>query len=465
LVAGPAVRTLAAKENLDVVLASNDLAAAQKLASQYSNVVAVQLDASDTVALREIIADTDVVLSLLPAPLHVDVAKLCIESKASLITASYTSPEMAQLHEQAQQAGIVLLNELGLDPGIDHCSAAALIEEARATGHELVSFVSFCGGLPSPESSSGPLGYKFSWSPRGVLSAALNSASFRIDGRDVDIDGTDLLRQGFKSVPVLRGFALEGIANRNSLAYLPQYGLPDDLPTILRGTLRYPGFCRIVDAFKKIGLLEVEKLHAPVSSWEDLVDSCLRSKAFEVGDSESRRSALLAILGDVDPHLVDDVLSTLSRLALLPNADSAAPLPALDSSSAAPIDLFSTILAHQLKYNPGERDLVILHHELTTRSTTSSESELFTSTLVQYGTATDSAMATTVGIPIALGALLVLEGKISQRGLVSPSEPEVWRPLLSQLEQNGIRSVESRTKGTRGMLEVLEKQMQAGVEA
>ncbi|GAA5929635.1 hypothetical protein JCM1841_004254, partial [Sporobolomyces salmonicolor] len=460
LVAGPAVRTLAAKENLDVVLASNDLAAAQKLASQYSNVSAVQLDASDKVALRELIADTDVVLSLLPAPLHVDIAKLCIESKASLITASYTSPEMAQLHEQAQQAGIVLLTELGLDPGIDHCSAAALIEEARATGNELVSFVSFCGGLPSPESSGGPLGYKFSWSPRGVLAAALNSASFRINGRDVDIDGTDLLRQNFKSVPILRGFALEGIANRNSLAYLPQYGLPDDLPTILRGTLRYPGFCRIVDAFKKIGLLEVEKLHAPVSSWEDLVDSCLRSKAFEVGDSESRRSALFALLGDADPHLVDDVL-----LALLPNAASAAPLPALDSSSAAPIDLFSTILAHQLKYNPGERDLVILHHEVTTRSTTSSESELFTSTLVQYGTATDSAMATTVGIPIALGALLVLEGKISQRGLVSPSEPEVWRPLLSQLEQNGIRSVESRTKGTRGMLEVLEKQMQAGVEA
>ncbi|GAA5864875.1 hypothetical protein JCM1840_004934 [Sporobolomyces johnsonii] len=465
LVAGPAVRTLASKENLDVVLASNDLAAAQKLASQYSNVAAVHLDASDKVALRKLIAGSDVVLSLLPAPLHVDVAKLCIECKVSLVTASYTSPEMAQLHEQAQRAGIVLLNELGLDPGIDHCSAAALIEEARATGNELVSFVSFCGGLPSPESSGGPLGYKFSWSPRGVLTAALNSASYRINSRDVDIDGTDLLRQGFKSVPILRGFDLEGIANRNSLAYLAQYGLPDDLPTILRGTLRYPGFSRIVDAFKKIGLLQSEKLHHRVSSWKDLVDSCLRSKGFEVRDDKSRRTALCATLGDVDPALVDDVLSTLSELALLPNADSATPPPPLSSSHTAPIDLFSTILAHQLKYNPGERDMVILHHELTTRSTTSGESELFTSTLVQYGTATDSAMATTVGIPIALGALLVLEGEIRARGLVSPTSPEVWRPLLGQLEKSGIRSVERRKKGTRGILDVLEKQVQAGVAA
>lgn len=226
-----------------------------------------------------------------------------------------------------------MLNELGLDPGIDHCSAAALIEEARGTGNEvsriaasetrfheidqhsfqLVSFVSFCGGLPEPALSGGPLGYKFSWSPRGVLTAALNSAKFRLDSKDVTIPGSDLLRQGFSSVPILRGFNLEGVANRDSLSYLPQYSLPQDLPTILRGTLRYPGFSRLVDAFKRIGLLSTEKLDRRIGRWGELVDACLGKQGYEVKDGETREKALTKLLGDEDQTLVRDVLDTLNE--------------------------------------------------------------------------------------------------------------------------------------------------------
>ncbi|GAA6063495.1 hypothetical protein JCM10212_004454 [Sporobolomyces blumeae] len=458
LVAGPAVRTLAAQQNLNVIVASNDLKAAEALGQDRENVLAAYLDASDEAALRELIAQADVVLSLLPAPMHVKVANLCIEGQTSLVTASYTSPEMAALHDRAKDAGVVLLNELGLDPGIDHCSAAALIEQARGTGNKLVSFVSFCGGLPEPALSGGPLGYKFSWSPRGVLTAALNSASFRLNSRNVQIPGADLLRQNFSSVPILRGFSLEGVANRDSISYLPQYSLPRDLPTILRGTLRYPGFSRLVDAYKRIGLLSTEPLAEPISSWATLVDACLHVKGFRVDDDKSRRDALNTLLGTSDASLVDDVVDSLRDLALLPNSTSDVSLPALPSTPSAPLDLLSSILSHQLAYGPNERDVVILHHELTTESSETGEPELFTSTLVQYGTDQESAMALTVGTPIALGALLILDGKISQRGLVSPTSEEVWRPLLGQLEANGIRSVEKRKRGSRGMLETLERQ-------
>ncbi|BGP19894.1 hypothetical protein JCM10213_008632 [Rhodosporidiobolus nylandii] len=458
LVAGPALKTLAARENLDIVVASNDLPAARSLACGFSNVTAVELDASDEEELGSLISGADVVLSLLPAPMHLPVAKLCIEHKASLVTASYTSPEMAELHNAAKEAGVVLLNELGLDPGIDHITAMRLIEEARSTGNEVRSFVSFCGGLPNPElSGTPPLGYKFSWSPRGVLTAALNPASFRLNSREIDIPGAQLLQQHFPSVPILPGFAFEGVANRNSLAYLPQYGLEDNLPTILRGTLRYPGFVKRLDALKKVGLLSMEKLKEPVKSWSELVEACLRAKGYEVEDDVSRRAALVELLG---AEHAEEAFATLQDLALFPSSSSSTPsaVPTLPQTPQAPIDLLSTILAHQLRYEDGERDAVFLHHEVTMRSPDGKD-ELFTSTLVQYGTPEASAMATTVGVPIALGALLHLDGKISQRGVVSPSSEEVWRPLLVSLENEGIKAVEGRKKGSRGMLDELERQV------
>ncbi|GAA5891472.1 hypothetical protein JCM8208_007293 [Rhodotorula glutinis] len=452
LVAGPAVRTLAAMGNLDVVVASNDLPAAQALASDYVNVGSVHLDASDKAALSDLVASADVVLSLLPAPLHVDVAKLCIQHGASLVTASYTSPQMAQLNDEAQKAGVVLLNELGLDPGIDHVTAMRLIEEARSTGNKISSFVSFCGGLPSPELSNGPLGYKFSWSPRGVLTAALNSATFRLAGRDVAIPSDKLLSHNFPHVPLLRGFAFEGVANRDSLAYLPEYGLPSDLPTILRGTLRYPGFARVVRCFRTLGLLSLEPLEAPIDRWDQLVDACAR----RLGVEHTGERAVEAVLADERDELVAETVQVLSELALLPTSHALADLPTLPTSPLAPLDYLSVLLAHQLRYHPGERDAVVLHHEVTTRST-DGQAELFTSTLVQYGDDKASAMATTVGVPIALGALLFLDGKIAQRGLVSPSSEEVWRPLLASFEDAGLCPVERRQKGTRGVLETLEQ--------
>lgn len=297
LVAGPAVKTLTERADIDLTIASNDLAAAQSLAAP-SGSTAVHLSASDTSALSALISSHEVVLSLLPAPLHVGIASLCITHGSSLVTASYVSPSMSALHSQAKEAGVVLLNELGLDPGIDHASAMRLIAEARASGNAIKSFVSFCGGLPAPEVSNGPLGYKFSWSPRGVLTAALNDARYRINSNEVTIPGEDLLRRSFRELPIIKGFALEGVANRDSLPYLNEYGLDKDgLETILRGTLRYKGFADTVDVFKRIGLLGLDTLEEPLDRWEDLTDVCLRAKGYEGTSAGEREEAVRELAG------------------------------------------------------------------------------------------------------------------------------------------------------------------------
>ncbi|SCZ94622.1 BZ3500_MvSof-1268-A1-R1_Chr12-3g04003 [Microbotryum saponariae] len=460
LVAGPAIRTLASRKALDVVVASNDLPAAEALAAPYENAKAVALDATRDGVLEELVTSADVVLSLLPAPLHVGIAELCIKGSTSLVTASYVSPEMAALQSKAASAGITILPELGLDPGIDHASGCQLIEEARESGNKITSFVSFCGGLPGPELSNGPLGYKFSWSPRGVLTAALNSATFRLNGKDRTIPGADLLRSNFPRVPILPGFSLEGVANRDSVSYLEQYGLPKDLPTILRGTLRYPGFSRLVDGFKRLGLLSLDKLETVPVRWSGLLDAVLAESGHRaIKTRDERIDAMTKALG-ADEKLAKDCLATLEELGLAPTdaqtVTAAQTLPTIPNELTAPLDLLSILLGHQLAYRPDERDAVLLHHELCTRDEKTGEVELFSSTLVQYGTSEASAMATTVGVPIAIGALLILDEQLTKTGIVTPSDPQVWKPLLKELDKVGVRMVETRRKGVgRGVLEEL----------
>lgn len=287
--------------------ASNSLASADALAVGHASVTTVELDAGDRGALESLVRDADVVISLLPAPLHVDVAELCIVHHSHLITASYVSPAMAALDERAKAADISIICELGLDPGLDHMAAMRLIELARSNGEQIKSFVSFCGGLPAPSCSDGPLGYKFSWSPRGVLTAALNDATYRLDSKDVSIPGSDLLVSNFPSV-VIGHMAFEGVANRNSLSYLKEYGLDSDLPTILRGTLRYPGFSRIVDVWKKIGLLDQEVLERRLERWDELVDVCLGKGALT---RDARRAAVVELVGE--GPVVDLALDTLEQ--------------------------------------------------------------------------------------------------------------------------------------------------------
>ncbi|KAJ2874369.1 hypothetical protein FB639_004109, partial [Coemansia asiatica] len=207
---------------------SNDLDEARRLAYQFPNTKVALLNVSDTLNLDKLVSECDVVVSLVPAHLHPQIANAAIKRGKHMVTASYLSPEMQKLDKLAKDSSVTIINEIGLDPGIDHCSAMKIIDQAHARGDKIRSFISWCGGLTAPEDSNNQLGYKFSWSPRGVLTAGLNSAQFKINGQLRQIPSGQLFAHRFKNVPLYPGFAFEGLANRDSLQYADIYGLQLD---------------------------------------------------------------------------------------------------------------------------------------------------------------------------------------------------------------------------------------------
>ncbi|KAH8995677.1 Saccharopine dehydrogenase-domain-containing protein [Lactarius akahatsu] len=452
MVAGPAVDELAGRPDIELIVASNSLQEAEKLVAVHPNARALFATMDDQTQVSQLVKESDIVISLLPATLHPTVAELCVEHKKHMVTASYVSPAMRSLHSRAQSAGIILLNEIGLDPGIDHCSAHALLSRLRAENKRVVGFTSFCGGLPAPEAAEGvPLGYKFSWSPRGVLRAVGEDAKFLLSGRNWEIPGESLLLQHFPDVPLSNVLKLEGLANRDSMHYAETYSLDGgELRTMLRGTLRYPGFAALMHSFGAIGLLESTKtIH--LDRWSSLTRLALEQKLgvpIPDGDAPTLSSALASVL---PPSRVPALLEALNWLQLVPSPDASplagSPIP-VPGQALPPADALALHLAHALRYEPRERDLVLLHHEVVACDPSSDTERVYTSSLTAYGDARASAMARTVGLPVAFAALRVLDGSVRATGVCGPIADEaVWRGVLEGLESKGLCFKESVSSG------------------
>jgi saccharopine dehydrogenase (NADP+, L-glutamate forming)/spermidine synthase len=248
------VRDLAGSPDVRLTVGDLDGAKAAAVLTGLDRGIAVSLSLDDDAGLARHVGDSDLVVSLLPFTLHVKVAKIAIAHRVPLITTSYVSPEMRALDRAARDAGILVLNEMGLDPGLDHMSAMRVIGKIRDEGCRLVSFRSCCGGLPAPEANTNPWGYKFSWSPRGVLAAGRNAARWLEDGRIVDVPGAELFAHVAPyDVPEVGG--LEVYPNRNAVEYVALYGI-EGVRTMFRGTLRYPGWCETLSAVARLGLLD-----------------------------------------------------------------------------------------------------------------------------------------------------------------------------------------------------------------
>ena len=255
---------------------------AQQLANQMrrNNVSARTLDVlQDSAEVQEMCSAADCVVSLLPASMHVPIAEACIRTATPLVTASYVSADMQALHLRAVEAGVPILCEMGLDPGMDHMSAMKMMDEAKKLGGSITSFASWCGGLPAPEAAGNPLRYKFSWSPRGVLAAAQNKARYLRDGAVVEVPGRELL-QAAEPVDFLKAFAFEALPNRDSLQYKDKYNLGPNVEHLYRGTLRFSGFSAIMNEMREIGLLESQAALLPGSqpcprTWAELMASDL----------------------------------------------------------------------------------------------------------------------------------------------------------------------------------------------
>ncbi|KAF7986808.1 hypothetical protein HWV62_20442 [Athelia sp. TMB] len=423
MVAGPAVDEICRRGDVELIVASNTLPEAERLVSHHSNAQALLLSMDDLEKVGRLIAESDVVI-------------------------------------RAESAGVLLLNEIGLDPGIDHCSAISLLAEIRAQNKRVVSFTSFCGGLPAPESADVPLGYKFSWSPRGVLGAALNGARFKLGGKDWDIPGKDILSSHFPNVPISNILKMEGIANRDSLPYADSYDLGplSELRTVLRGTLRYPGFCDLMHCFKLMGLLETNSTIL-LDDWTSFIRLSLQSR-YGITIPNDPASTLSAIASVIPAAHVDQLAGAMSWLSLV-HADSS--MPTLPKKPTAPIDIFTRLLAHKLRYEPHERDMVVLSHEIVAQSIDApGVEEIYTSSLITYGTAKASAMARTVGLPVAFAAMEVLDGKVLLRGVQGPTDKSVFSPVLRGLEEVGLGMREGVVVG-QGMEDVLAGGLQSRI--
>ncbi|MDH7511694.1 MAG: saccharopine dehydrogenase C-terminal domain-containing protein [Clostridiales bacterium] len=429
LVARPLVRYLLDQPDLQVEVASRTVSKAEKLIEGHPRGLAKELNLKSEEILKDEVSRADLVISMVPYSFHPKVAEFCIIHKKHMVTTSYVSEAMKKLDGEARKAGIMILNELGLDPGIDHMEAMRIIDEIKGKGGEIQSFISFCGGLPAPEANTNPFGYKFSWSPVGVLLAGKNSAQFLKDGQEIFIPSENLF-ENYSFIAIEGLGVFEAYPNRNSLPYIDLYGIPET-KTMLRGTLRNFGWCETIKKMVQLGVLDQEEKDWTGLTYADFLRRLIGSPA-----EKDLKKALCEYL-QIEPGMA--IVRRLEWLGLM----SDEPLPVQKGSA---LDIVAARMIEKLQYGEGERDMIALQHEFIARYP-NGDREKIISTLIDFGIpGGDSSMARTVGLPAAIGTKLILEGKIKERGVHIPVLPDIYRPILQELQGLGIAFKEKRER-------------------
>ncbi len=418
LVARPGVRYLLDK-GMNVRVASRTLSKAEKLVEGHPNGEAVRWTVDEKERLSEMVKEADVVVSLLPYIYHVEVAKVCLEHRKHLVTTSYVSQDMRALDGEAKTRDVILLNEIGLDPGIDHMSAMRTIDHIRKRGGKILAFRSYCGALPAPEAADNPFKYKFAWSPRGVALAGRNSARFIEDGKEINIPGEELFRHYF-TMEIEGLGTFEVYPNRDSVPYMDTYGIKE-AHTIFRGTLRYPGWCDLWYAISRLGMLDVEEKEWKGKTYRDYMRELIGAKT---DDIEKETAEFLGIPED------SDVMEKLRWLSIFSDDP-------IKIENGGNIDVLVEKLTEKLAYKEGERDMVILRDEVL--GEVNGKKERHISVLIDYGEiGKDTAVARTVSLPAAVAVKLIIEGEIKERGVHIPTHPDIYAPVLEELKNLGI---------------------------
>lgn len=414
--------TEAPKLGFTVTVADANLETAQRKIAHSTHGKAVELNVTDTDKLSSLIAQHHMVLSLLPPPMHPMVADYCITHRKHLITASYVSTEMQALHEKAQQAGVLLLNECGLDPGIDHASAMKLIHDIQQRGGVITSFKSYCGGLIAPEYDDNPWHYKFTWNPRNVVLAGQATAKYLYKGQLKYITPQHIFEE---TEPVtINGLGkYESYANRDSLGYIIPYGI-ESAHTVLRGTLRSEGYCKAWNQLVKLGLTDdtftIDAAHSlTYRQWLN---------AFVPGDDINTLEQRVADYLSLDPSSA--VFQNLVWLGLFTNQ-------AIPFTKGSPAQILQALLEQKWKLKAGELDMILMKHVLS-YTLDGKEHQVSSELVVKGEDEVYTAMSKTVGMPIAIAALQLLKGEITLTGVHIPIVPQLYNPILSELAQVGI---------------------------
>ncbi|XP_071468915.1 alpha-aminoadipic semialdehyde synthase, mitochondrial isoform X2 [Marmota flaviventris] len=426
-VSEPVLEYLSRDRNIEITVGSDMMNQIKQLSKKY-NIKPVSMNiCTQEEKLGSLVATQDLVISLLPYVLHPIVAKACVASKVNMITASYITPALKELEKSVEDAGITVIGELGLDPGLDHMLAMETIDKAKEVGATIESYISYCGGIPAPEHSDNPLRYKFSWSPVGVLMNIMQPATYLLNGKVVNVTGGVSFLDAVTSMDYFPGLNLEGYPNRDSTRYAEIYGIPS-AHTLLRGTLRYKGYSKALNGFVKLGLINREEYpalrpEANPLTWKQLL--CDLVGISRSSTCDMLKEAVLKKLGGDKSQLEAAEWLGLLGDDQVPQADSI-------------VDALSKHLALKLSYGPEEKDMIVMRDSFGIRHP-SGHLENKTIDLVVYGDFNGfSAMAKTVGLPTAMAAKMLLNGEIEAKGLMGPFSKEIYGPILERIKAEGI---------------------------
>ena len=390
------------------------------------NAKAIFFNVIDERQREEEITIADIVISMLPASMHILVAEDCVRLKKNLVTASYVSDEVAALDDKAKQAGVLLLNEIGLDPGIDHMSAMQIIDQIKADGGKLTSFKSFCGGLVHPDYDDNPWNYKFTWNPRNVVLAGQGTAQY-IEGGEIKYIPYNKLFNRTENMSVLDSGEFEAYANRDSLSYRKSYRI-ENISTLLRGTLRRSGYSK---------------------SWNYLLQLGLTDDTYVIENSEklSYRSYLNMFLPGSDEMTLEEKFC--KEFKIREDSEEFQKIKWLDIFSdkkvdlenATPAQVLQKILEEKWTLSAEDKDMIVMQHQF--EYTLDGVNKKLNSSFVVFGdNQRDTAMAKTVGLPVAIATKLILNGEITSVGVKIPTSKDIYIPVLKELAENGINFVE-----------------------
>ena len=416
------------QEALFITIADISIENANKLINKHRNAKAIILDVFDKHQRKEQIQKADIVISMLPARFHLDVAKDCITFNKHMITASYISSEMKALDAEVKKKGLVFMNEIGLDPGIDHMSAMQVIDKIKDAGGKMLLFESFCGGIVAPESDNNLWNYKFTWNPRNVVLAGQGGAAMFIqEGTYKYIPYTKLFRRT-EFLKVNGSGNFEAYANRDSLKYRSVYGL-NDIPTMYRGTIRKVGFSRAWDIFVQLGMTD-------------------DSYTIEASENMSYRDFVNLFLGYSPSDSVELKLRSYLKIeqddvmwAKLVELDLFNPIKKIGLINATPAKMLQKILEDSWTLQNDDKDMIVMQH-LFGYELNGKKHQIESSFIVLGENQTYTAMSKTVGLPVGIAALKILKGEIKTPGVQIPINKEVYEPILKELENYGIKFTE-----------------------
>ncbi|WGF93230.1 saccharopine dehydrogenase family protein [Aequorivita marisscotiae] len=412
------------KENLFITIGDISIQSAQKFTEGHNNARGILLDVFNEVQRKEAVLNSDLVISMLPARYHIEVAKDCLEYGKHMVTASYVSKEMQALNHKAEAKGLVFMNEIGLDPGVDHMSAMQVIDRIRAKGGKMLLFESFCGGLIAPESDNNLWNYKFTWNPRNVVLAGQGGAAeFIQEGRYKYIPYHRLFRR--TEFINIEGYGkFEVLANRNSLQYQSVYCL-DNILTLYRGTIRRVGFSKAWNMFVQLGMTD-DTYIIPDSknlTYREFVNLFLAYSPTDTVELKLR----YALKIDQD----DLMWEKLVELDIFNKEKT------IGIENATPAMALQKILEEKWTLAPEDKDMIVMYHKFGYEL--DGKKHQIDSHMALIGEdQTHTAMAKTVGLPVAIAAVKILNGEINTPGVQRPIAKEVYEPILKELEENGV---------------------------